>query len=71
MLIQGVQAAIQAAPQVIALVESGKNMITALFTAKLITAEQQSVLHAHIDSISAMAKAGIVPAHWQVQADPA
>lgn len=68
--LQFFQMAISAAPQVVELVTQAKNYFSAMFTAKLITAEQQNLLHAHIDSISAMAKAGLFPSHWQVEPDP-
>ena len=69
-IIQGIQVAINAAPQVVEIVESAKNLINGFFAGKLITKEQQDALHAHIDSISAMAKSGIVPPAWQVRPDP-
>lgn len=71
LIIQGVQAALAAAPQAIAVAEKAKELIDALFGAKLITAEQQQATKSHIDSIVAMAQAGIIPSHWLVRPDPA
>lgn len=68
--LQVFQAAITAAPQVAELVTKAKEYITALFTAGLITIEQQKVLHDHIDSIAALAKAGLLGSHWDVEGDP-
>jgi hypothetical protein len=70
LILQGIQAAISAAPGVIDIVNKGKALISALFTAKVITKQMQDALHAHIDSIDAMVQAGIVPNSWQVQPDP-
>ncbi len=69
-IISGIQAAINAAPQIEAIVTSAKAWFTSLFEGGLITIAQQKAIHDHIDSISAMAKLGIVPPHWQVEADP-
>ena len=71
LIIQGFQAAIAEAPKVIDLVVKAKDYIAGLFAAKLITKDQQDLLHAHIDSIAKMAQAGIIPPSWQVEADPA
>lgn len=71
LLIQGIEAAIAAAPRVVELVAKAKDLVTALFTAKVITKDQQDALHARIDSQALMAAAGIIPAHWQVEPDPA
>ncbi len=70
LILQGLQLAIQAAPQVAEIVTKGKDLITSLFTAKLITKEQQDALHAHVDAVCAMVQAGIVPPAWQVLPDP-
>lgn len=69
-ILAGIQAAINAAPQVIGIVNSAKALFVSLFEAGLITVEQQKAIHDHIDSIVAMAKLGIVPPHWQVEPDP-
>lgn len=69
-ILQGILAAIQAAPQIAAVVEAAKNLITSLFTAKVITAEQQKALHDYVDAHAALAAQGIVPEWWTVEADP-
>jgi hypothetical protein len=70
LIMQGIQAAIKAAPGVIAIVEKGKALIAALFDAKVITKEAQDALHANIDSIAALVAVGIIPPAWQVEPDP-
>ena len=69
-VIQLINAMLTAAPRVAELVKQGKDLITALFTAKLITKEQQDAMHAYVDGLAAMHMAGIVPQHWQVEPDP-
>jgi len=69
-IIAGIQAAIAAAPGVIDIVAKAKDLITSLFTAKVIDKAQQDALHQHIDSIAALVASGIVPAHWTVEPDP-
>lgn len=69
-ILQGILAAIQAAPQVAEIVTAAKNMISALFTAKVITTDQQTALHTWVDNQVALAASGIVPPAWQVQPDP-
>jgi hypothetical protein len=71
LLLQVLQAAISAAPQAIDIATKGKDLIDSLFTAKLITVEQQNALKNHVDSMMALAVAGIVPDWWKVQPDPA
>ncbi len=70
LIIQAIQAAIAAAPGVVDLVEKAKTFIDGLFTAKLITADQQTAMKNHVDSLQALALAGIVPPHWKVEPDP-
>lgn len=71
LIVQGIQAAISAAPAAVEIVAKAKEFISALFSANAITKAQQDALHAHIDSLQALALAGVVPSHWQVQPDPA
>lgn len=70
LVIQGLQAAISAAPGIAKVVTGAKDLIAGLFEGKVITAEQQTVLHDHVDSIVAMSKAGLLPSNWQVRPDP-
>lgn len=69
-ILQLVTAAAGLGPAFSVIVTSAKAMIDALFTAKLITVEQQNATKAMIDSIEAMVNAGIIPDHWQVEPDP-
>jgi predicted RNA-binding protein associated with RNAse of E/G family len=70
LIIQGFQAAIAAAPQVEALAVKAKDYVTSLFESGLISKETQDAIHAHVDAISAAAKAGSLPPEWSVEADP-
>lgn len=70
MILGGIQAAIQAFPQVKAIVEKGKDLISSL-TGQVITVEQQNALHSRIDEISDAAQRGEIPRGWTVDADPA
>lgn len=69
-MLAAIQAAIQAAPQVKELVIKGKDFIASLFTAKLITKEQQNQLFKRVDEISEAFKNGKQPPHWDVEPDP-
>lgn len=71
LIMQGIEAAISAAPQVEALVVKAKDFIASLFGAGLITKATQDSLHARIDAVCAAALAGQVPPAWTVEADPA
>ena len=70
LIIQGIQAALAAAPGVIDVAVKAKALITALFTAGLITKAQQDATHANIDSYQAIWEAGVVPDGWEVRPDP-
>lgn len=71
LIIQAIQAAIAAAPQVVSLVESSKAYISSLFSAGLIPADLQNRIHSHVDAISTAALAGTELPEWTVEADPA
>jgi hypothetical protein len=71
LIVQGIQAAIQAAPTVEAIVSQAKQFISSLFTAGLIPKETQDAIHAYVDAVCAAALAGQEPPQWQVEADPA
>ena len=71
LIIQGIQAAIAAAPQIIEVVTAAKNFISSLTSAKAISVQQQNLIHAHIDAYAALVAQGIIPQAWQVQPDPA
>lgn len=70
LIIQAVMAGIQAAPKIEAVVKSGKDFITGLFTAGVIDATTQNAAFAYVDAVCEAAKAGIVPPAAQVQPDP-
>jgi len=70
LIIAGIEAALQAAPQIADVVDKAKALISSLFTAGVITAEQQNTLHAHIDQHAADLAAGNVPTPWTVEPDP-
>ncbi len=59
-----------AAPQVAEILGKAKDFFAALFTAKLITIEQQNAINAHLDSTWAMIQAGVIMPAWQVESDP-
>ena len=69
-ILAGIQAALNAAPQIEGIITSAKALFVSLFEAGLISKEQQDTIHGYVDAIAAMKKAGIVPPHWQVEADP-
>lgn len=69
-ILQGIQIAITAAPELIKIVDDVKAMFAGWFGKGVITVEQQNAVHAYLDAIVAMSQAGIVPPAWQVQPDP-
>lgn len=69
-VLQGIQAAINAWPQVQGIITSAKAMITALFEGKVISAEDQNALHAWVDAIAYMSQKGLIPPAWTVEPDP-
>lgn len=71
LILNGITAAISAAPQVMEIVQKGKELITALTGAGIITAEQQDTLHAHVDAELEKFKSGdTTPPAWLVEKDP-
>lgn len=68
--VQLIHALIAAEPQIVEGVKKGKALIEALFTSKLINAEQQAALHNHVDGLGQLAEAGIPPLAWTVEPDP-
>ena len=71
LIVQGIQVAIQAAPEVEAVALKGKELITELFTAKKISIEQQAAVHAHVDAVAAAVASGQTPPEFTVEPDPA
>lgn len=70
LILQGLEAAIAAAPAVVAIVTKAHELIDTLFGANLITKAQQDAMHATIDARAALVAAGIIPDWWKVQPDP-
>ncbi len=70
LIIQGLQAAISAAPQLKEIYQNARDLINNLFSAKAITIDQQNALHAHIDAIETAFENGQEPPAWQVEPDP-
>lgn len=70
LVIQGIEAAIAAAPQVIDVAEKGKALIESLFIAGVISVDQQNATKSHVDAVQAAVQAGEVPPAWTMEADP-
>lgn len=70
LIIQAVEAAIAAAPQVEKAAASAKTWITGLFESGAIDVVTQNKIHSHIDAVQAAVLAGTVPPAWTVEADP-
>jgi hypothetical protein len=70
LLAQGLQAAIAATPQVIAVAQKAADLIKELATAEAITVEQQDALQAHMNAVMDAALAGENPPHWKMEPDP-
>lgn len=70
LVLSGITAAIQAAPQVMEIVEKGKALIGSLVSGDIITTEQQDQLHARVDVVTEAAKRGEKPPAWEVEPDP-
>lgn len=70
LIVQGIQAAVSAAPQVVAIAKSAKDFVTSLFSAGLISKEVQDAIHAHVDAICDAAIAGDTPPEFTVEPDP-
>lgn len=51
-------------------VEKAAALIAALFTAKLLSVDEQNALNAHIESQKALLAAGFLPDYLQVEPDP-
>ena len=51
-------------------IKTVKEFIDLLGSSKQITVAQQKALHDYVDSLQALALAGIKPEHWKVEADP-
>ena len=69
-ILAGIQAAINAAPQIEGIVASAKALFVSLFNGGVITVAQQQAAHAYVDAGAAMWQANLIPPQWQVQPDP-
>lgn len=69
-ILQGVLAAVSAAPQVQAVIAGAKGIISGLVEAKMITVEQQDALHGWVDTQAKLAAVGITAPAWTVEPDP-
>lgn len=70
LVLNGLTAALTAAPQITELVVKAKDFFASLAGNGLITAEQQDQVDARIDQIVEAAKQGRLPASWDVEPDP-
>jgi len=70
LIVQGIQAAISAAPEVESVVENAKTWVSSLFSSGVITIAQQNAVNAQIDAIVAAFAGGTTPPEFQVQPDP-
>lgn len=71
LILAGIQAALSAAPKVAEIAKAAKELVSALFTAKVITKEQQDALMRWVDVQAELAGLGIYPESWGVEPDPA
>lgn len=70
LIIQGIQAALTAAPQIEALAEEARKWLAALFEAGVITAEVQNQLDAHVTEVVKAVLEGNPPPEFTVEPDP-
>lgn len=69
-ILQGILAAVSAAPQVAAVIDGAKALISGLVEAKMITTDQQNALHTWVDTQAKLASVGITAPAWTVEPDP-
>lgn len=70
LILSAITAAISAAPQTVSVVQAGKDMISALFSAGLIDKPLQDRLFAHVDAHAEAVSNGNIPPGWEVDPDP-
>lgn len=70
LVLNGLTAALTAAPQVMELVQKAKDFFTSMAGNGLITDAQQDALHARVDAIVEAAQNGQLPPAWSVEPDP-
>lgn len=69
-ILQGITAALLLAPKAAELIQATRELFRQLFTANLITKEQQEAVSEYVDSVCRLAEAGVIPPHWEVRPDP-
>lgn len=69
-VLNGLTAALTAAPQVTALAEKAKDFFKSMTGGGLISSEQQDALDARVDQIVESALLGKLPPQWSVEPDP-
>ena len=65
-----IQGAIAIAPDVIEAAAAARQFIAALFSAKVLTADEQNTLFGRITELCAARIRGELPPHWKVEPDP-
>lgn len=70
MILGGIQAAIQEFPQIMTIVQRGKDFFSGLVDDGVITIEQQKQLNDRLDHLSESAQNGEIPRGWTVDPDP-
>ena len=70
LIVQGIQAAIAAAPEIASIMTAAKDFVSSLFGAGVITAAQQDALHAHIDDLVFALLNGNEPPEFTIEPDP-
>jgi len=70
LIVQGIQAAIKAAPAIEAVAVSARDWIASLFKAGLISAATQDRIFTHVNFVCDAALAGTEDPAWLVEPDP-
>ncbi len=70
LLMAAIQSGLAAAPDVLRFAVTAKSFIEGLFTAKVLSADEQNQLFAFVDERCAARLRGELPKHWQVEPDP-
>lgn len=69
-IMAGIEAAMAAAPKVIAVAEAGKKLITELFAAGAISVDTQNQLHGRVDVVMNAYLNGEIPPELTIEPDP-
>lgn len=70
LLVQGIQAAINAAPQIEKAVTAAKDFVVGLFGSGAITKAQQDLIHAQVDAVALAVQSGHIPPEFTIEPDP-